>query len=111
MGGGVGISMQAPIRIATEKSVFAMPEATIGFFCDVGGSYFLPRILQNPAYGLYLGLSSERFKGKELLSYGVATHYIESEALDALRADLSKNVSSKTSREAILKIVEKHCST
>ena len=86
--------MQAPIRIATEKSVFAMPEATIGFFCDVGGSYFLPRILNNPAYGLYLGLSSERFKGKELLSYGVATHYIQTESLDALRAELSQSVAT-----------------
>ena len=30
MGGGVGLSVHAPFRIATEKSVFAMPETTIG---------------------------------------------------------------------------------
>lgn len=88
-----------------------MPEATIGFFCDVGGSYFLPRILNNPAYGLYLGLSSERFKGKELLAYGVATHFIHSDALDALRSDLSSNVTQKSTKADILTIVNKHCST
>jgi len=42
MGGGVGVSAHAPIRIATNNTVYAMPETGIGFFCDVGGSYFLP---------------------------------------------------------------------
>ena len=106
MGGGVGLSMQAPIRIATEKSVFAMPEATIGFFCDVGGSYFLPRILNNPALGLFLGLSSHRFKAKELVEYGVATHYTETEKLDALRADLA----GAGTQAQVQEIVERHCS-
>lgn len=44
MGGGVGISVHAPIRIATEKSMFAMPEAKLGLFTDVGGGYFLSRL-------------------------------------------------------------------
>jgi len=65
MGGGAGISMHAPIRIATEYSVFAMPEAKIGFFTDVGGGYFLSR-LQNRV-GYYLGMSGKRLKGKELV--------------------------------------------
>ena len=44
MGGGVGLSIYGNTRIATEKSRFAMPETGIGFFPDVGGSYFLSRI-------------------------------------------------------------------
>jgi 3-hydroxyisobutyryl-CoA hydrolase len=44
MGAGVGISWHAPIRIATEASVFAMPETALGFFTDVGGAYFLTRL-------------------------------------------------------------------
>lgn len=43
MGGGMGISQGARFRIATERSKIAMPEVVIGFFPDVGASYFLPR--------------------------------------------------------------------
>ncbi len=31
MGGGVGISIFSKFKIATEKSLFAMPEAKIGY--------------------------------------------------------------------------------
>ena len=44
MGGGVGVSINAPFRIATEASLWAMPETSIGLFPDVGGSYFLPKL-------------------------------------------------------------------
>lgn len=57
MGGGVGVSVHAPIRIATDNTVYAMPETGIGFFTDVGGSYFLSRVHNNINYGLYLGIT------------------------------------------------------
>ena len=57
MGGGVGLSWHSPIRIATNNSMYAMPETAIGFFCDVGGSYFLSRVKGDICLGLYLGLT------------------------------------------------------
>ena len=58
MGGGVGVSWHSPIRVATDNSMYAMPETAIGFFTDVGGSYFLPRIHnEDIALGLYLGMT------------------------------------------------------
>ena len=62
MGGGVGVSCHSPIRVATEKSMYAMPETAIGFFCDVGGSYFLSRVNNNVNLGMYLGLTGHRLK-------------------------------------------------
>lgn len=65
MGGGVGLSIHAPFRIATENTVFAMPETTIGFFPDVGASFFLPKM--DGAMGMYLALTSEQLKGVDVL--------------------------------------------
>ncbi len=44
MGGGVGLSIYGDHRLATDNSKFAMPESAIGFFPDVGGSYFLSNL-------------------------------------------------------------------
>ena len=61
MGGGVGLSVHTPVRVGTEKTLFAMPETGIGLFPDVGAGHFLPRIKQ-PGLGMFLGLTGERLK-------------------------------------------------
>lgn len=86
MGGGVGLSVHGKYRVATERTMFAMPETAIGLFPDVGGSYFLPRL--NGKLGLYLGLTGFRLKGRDVQKAGVATHYIESSKLDELETEL-----------------------
>ncbi|KAK5939239.1 3-hydroxyisobutyryl-CoA hydrolase [Knufia obscura] len=88
MGGGVGLSVHAPFRIATEKTVFAMPETTIGFFPDVGGSFFLPRM--DGEVGTYLALTSEQLHGVQALYAGIATHYLDSSVLQPLTTRLSE---------------------
>ncbi|ODV88764.1 hypothetical protein CANCADRAFT_3410 [Tortispora caseinolytica NRRL Y-17796] len=93
MGGGVGLSVHAPFRIATEKTLFAMPETDIGFFPDVGGSFFLPRL--DGRVGLYLALTSARLKGYDNLLAGIATHYVPSNRLPDLEKRLSELSSSE----------------
>ncbi|KAH7067530.1 3-hydroxyisobutyryl-CoA hydrolase mitochondrial precursor [Paraphoma chrysanthemicola] len=88
MGGGVGLSIHAPFRIATENTLFAMPETTIGFFPDVGASFFLPRM--EGALGTYLALTSEQLKGVDAFYHGVATHYIDSSTLQQLESRLAE---------------------
>lgn len=90
MGGGVGLSVHAPFRIATERTLFAMPESSIGFYPEVGGSFFLPRL--DGEIGTYLALTSERLKGVQSLYAGIATHYLHSSVLGNLTARLSEMV-------------------
>ncbi|MFI5021166.1 MAG: enoyl-CoA hydratase/isomerase family protein [Alphaproteobacteria bacterium] len=82
MGGGVGLSVHGSHRVATERTLFAMPETGIGLFPDVGASYFLPRL--PGALGMYLGLTGARLKTADCLYTGIATHYVPSAELPAL---------------------------
>ncbi len=86
MGGGVGIALPATTRIATDRTTFAMPETGIGLFPDVGGGWYLPRL--PGACGYWVGLTGARLKAADCLALGLATHYIASDRLEALKADL-----------------------
>ncbi|XP_042678593.1 3-hydroxyisobutyryl-CoA hydrolase, mitochondrial isoform X2 [Centrocercus urophasianus] len=86
MGGGVGLSVHGHFRVATERTVFAMPETAIGLFPDVGGGYFLPRL--SGKIGYLLALTGFRLKGRDVLKAGIATHFVESEKLPDLEKDL-----------------------
>lgn len=113
MGGGVGLSINSPIRIATDSSVFAMPETKIGLFTDVGASYFLTRIMNNNIEaGVFLGLSGDKIQGKDLALSGIATHYVKEENFEKLKQILiekiGKGEDSKDIKE-ISNIVSENC--
>lgn len=87
MGGGVGVSVNGSHRVGGDKVAFAMPEVGIGFFPDVGGSYFLPRL--KGATGTYLALTGGRLQQGDALWAGVLTHAVPSDAFPALEQDLA----------------------
>jgi len=113
MGGGAGISVNGGYRIATERTLFAMPETAIGLFPDVGATRFLNRC---PGHlGRYLGLTGARLGAADALYCGFATHFVphdrvselveklgglaweagrESEHIDAVLAGFAKNPGS-----------------
>ena len=82
MGGGVGVSVHGSHRVASERTLFAMPETGIGLFPDVGGGYFLPR--RPGRIGMYLALTGARLRAADCLYAGIATHYVPGDRLDAL---------------------------
>jgi enoyl-CoA hydratase len=100
MGGGVGISVHGTFRVATERTTFAMPETGIGLFPDVGGGWFLPR-LPEPEIGTWLALTGARLKGQECASAGVATHFVPSELLGAVRAQIAGAAGTHDPRAAL----------
>ena len=64
MGGGVGISIYGNVRIVSQQAKFAMPETAIGFFPDVGASFFLSRLKKG--IGLFLGLTGYTLNATEI---------------------------------------------
>ena len=87
MGGGVGIAAPARYRVATENTSWAMPEATIGLFCDVGAGRYLSRL--PGATGAFVALTGARLDGAECLSLGLATHYLPAAALPAVKTAIA----------------------
>jgi enoyl-CoA hydratase len=83
MGGGVGLSVHGSHRVATERTLFAMPETGIGLFPDVGGGWFLPRL--SGELGTWLALTGARLKGVDVAAARVATHYLPSELIPNLK--------------------------
>ncbi|HVH76696.1 MAG TPA: enoyl-CoA hydratase/isomerase family protein [Stellaceae bacterium] len=86
MGGGAGMSINGAYRVATERTVFAMPETAIGLFPDVGATRFLN--LCPGRIGRYLGLSGARLGPADALYCGFATHFVPQERIEALYAAL-----------------------
>jgi enoyl-CoA hydratase/carnithine racemase len=82
MGGGMGISQGAALRVVTEHSSLAMPETNIGLFPDVGGGYFLSRL--PGALGEYLALTGHVLKAADAISVGLADVRLDAADLPAL---------------------------
>ncbi len=89
MGGGVGVSINASHRVAGERFSFAMPEVGIGFFPDVGGTHFLPRLKR--CAGVYLALTGLRADAGDALAFGLVPTFVPSAAIDALGAALESD--------------------
>jgi enoyl-CoA hydratase len=91
MGGGVGVSVHGSHRVAGDRFQFAMPEVGIGFFPDVGATWFLPRMPGE--LGTYCGLTGERFGSADAVAAGLATHRIPSARFGALLEGLTGTLS------------------
>lgn len=87
MGGGVGLSVHGQYRVAGDATLFAMPETGIGYFPDVGGTYFLPRL--GMAVGNWLGLTGARLGAAQSVELGIATHFVSTDTHAALIAALT----------------------
>ncbi len=101
MGGGVGMSFHGSHRVASEKLMFAMPEVGIGFFPDVGASWFLPRLPH--CIGTYLALTGTRIGLGDALALGLVTNAVESTRMAelALALDADEPVDAILQRFAI----------
>ena len=91
MGGGVGVSVHGSHRVAGDRFSFAMPEVGIGFFPDVGATWFLPRTPGE--LGTWCALTGDRLRTADAVTAGIATHHVRSDRFGDLIDALYGNVS------------------
>jgi enoyl-CoA hydratase/carnithine racemase len=87
LGGGMGISQGSRLRIVGDRTRMAMPEVAIGFFPDVGASYFLSRLAGS--LGAYLALTGVQIRAADAMYVGLADLYLSRAAVDALESELA----------------------
>ncbi|KAK9913162.1 hypothetical protein M0R45_036986 [Rubus argutus] len=92
VGAGAAISIHGRFRVATENSIFAMPETALGSFPDMGSSHFLSRL--PGSLGEYLALTGARLDGADMLACGLATHFVPSDKLALLEEALVLKMAS-----------------
>jgi enoyl-CoA hydratase len=96
MGGGVGISVHGSHRVAGDRYLFAMPEVGIGFFPDVGATWFLPRLPGE--LGAYCALTGDRLGTADAVAAEIATH----RAASSRFADLAEALCGAVAVDATL---------
>jgi enoyl-CoA hydratase len=99
MGGGMGLSIHGSARVVTDAAALAMPETGIGFFPDVGASYFLPRLPGN--HGMFLALTGARVEGADAAGLGLATHYIARDRIAVLAEEMAQDGLAALDRAAL----------
>ncbi|WZZ28639.1 hypothetical protein YC2023_012040 [Brassica napus] len=103
MGGGASLMVPMKFSVVTEKTVFATPEASIGFHTDCGFSYIHSRL---PGHlGEFLALTGARLNGKELVAVGMATHFVPS-ALHGLKDHVAKQ--RKEAQQEVIEAKNRH---
>jgi enoyl-CoA hydratase len=88
MGGGMGLSVHGTHRVVSDRLVMAMPETAIGYFPDVGASFFL-NVLPPGRTGLYAALTGERLTASDALYCGLATVCVSDDAWPEIKSALS----------------------
>jgi len=99
MGGGMGLSIHGSARVVTDAAMLAMPETGIGFFPDVGASYFLPRL--PGTHGMFLALTGTRVDGADAAGLGLATHYVARDRIAVLAEEMAQDGLAALGRAAL----------
>lgn len=103
MGGGAGLSVHGSFRVGTERLTLAMPETAIGFFPDIGATWFLPRCPDE--MGTYLGLTGEKADVADAHYIGLIDYFVSSLEIDNIIHALVKTSFEHTDFEAVKAIL------
>jgi len=103
LGGGMGLVQGSMLRVISERTTMGMPEVAIGYFPDVGSSYFLSRLPD--ALGLYLGVTGVHLSPADALYAGLADWCVPSEGFAELDHSLDTLIWEGHPRQALANLL------
>lgn len=103
MGGGIGISLHGSHCVAAENLRWAMPETLIGFFPDVGATYYLSRLPNH--VGTYLALTGNAIDAQTALQLGLVKTCVSLENFDTLEKKLTETPFDSNDFDAVTKVI------
>ena len=106
MGSGVLYGLNTTFSIATEKTVWSLPEVGIGGLPDVGVVYHMNKLPHK--MGNMLALTGYRLSGREVVAAGIATHFCSSERLENLKEELASLGDSPDVKNDVKEILDKY---
>jgi enoyl-CoA hydratase/carnithine racemase len=115
MGGGVGLSVYCPYRVAdAQKFVFAMPENALGLFTDIGSTFVLPNYC--PSFGIasYIAITGERLNAWDCKYANLVTHVLDPSQV-ANFSSLEKEIVNlkvpdvPTARSKLAQLLDRYC--
>lgn len=108
LGGGMGLMQGASVRIVTEHAVLGMPEVAIGYFPDVGSSYFLSRMPN--ATGIYMGVTGNSINAADAIQLGLADWHIPSQHLVRFERKLDQLEMTSSAADSIEHFIQEFAS-
>jgi len=106
IGGGVGITLHGSHAVASEQFAFMMPEASIGFFPDIGASYLLTAC--PGGFGLYLGLTGRRLKSADAYAMGLVQYTVPADKFPMVLAQLRERDLSEHAAQHVAACLESY---
>ena len=94
LGGGLQLALACDLRIATHGTKLALPEHKYGLLPDLGGTYWLPRIV-GPAKAKELIFTAETIDAEEALRIGLVNRLVDEADLESAVTALAERIAGQ----------------
>jgi enoyl-CoA hydratase/carnithine racemase len=94
LGGGLQLALACDLRIAARGTKLALPEHKYGLLPDLGGTYWLPRIV-GPAKAKELIFTGDVIDSEEALAIGLVNRLVEDADLEPAATALAERIAGQ----------------